>query len=154
MKRALVMAFAGCFFLNCAALRGAASGNMAAVAAAAEEAARKLKKAKEDADRDCEPLNAKVGKGKDVADTDDARAKAAEEAYNKGFGVSWNEERAIGGAIAIGFGKSGKGLFVDITDKDPAALQKKAAGDRKKVKLSAGDKNDLNLYVQTVGNHL
>jgi len=153
MKRAIVVCVGSVFFLNCAALRGAASGNVAAVAAAAEEAARKLKKAKEDADRDCMPLNLKVGSDP-AADTDEKKAKALEEAHAKGYGVSWNEERAIGGAIAIGFGKSGKGLFIDITEKDPAPLQKKAAGDRKKVKLTASEKNDLNLYVQTVGAHL
>ena len=154
MKRVLLMVCASFLFVNCAMLRSASSGNMAGVAAAAQEAAAKLKKATDDAARDCEPLNARVGKGKDVPDNEGGRLKAQEDAKAKGFGVSWNEERAIGGAIAIGFGKSGKGLFIDITEKDPTPLQAKAKDKRTAVKLTASEKNDLNMYLQLVGNHL
>lgn len=154
MKRVLVMVGASFLFVNCAMLKGASSGNMAAVAAAAQEAAAKLKKATDDAARDCEPLNARVGKGKDVPDNEGGRQKALEDAKAKGYGVAWPEERAIGGAIAIGFGKSGKGLYIDITEKDPTPLQAKAKDKRTAVKLTASEKNDLNMYLQLVGNHL
>lgn len=154
MKRALLMGSISMFLINCATLRSVAGGNAGAALQAAQEAAAKLKKATDDAARDCEPLNAKVGKGKDVPDNEGGRLKAQEEAKAKGFGVTWSEERAIGGAIAIGFGKSGKGLYIDITDKDPAPLQAKAKDKRTNVKLTASEKNDLNLYVQVVGNNL
>lgn len=158
MKRVIVVLVGSLFLVNCAALRSASSGNLAGAAAdaarAAEEAAAKLKKATEDAARDCEPLNQRVGKGKEVPDNEGGRLKALETAKAKGYGVAWPEERAIGGAIAIGFGKSGKGLYVDITEKDPAPLQKKAEKDRTKVKLTASEKNDLNMYIQVVGDSL
>jgi hypothetical protein len=155
VKRVVVMLGASLVLVNCASLRAASSGNLAgaaqAAAAEAEAAARKLKEAKDKADADCKPLNVRVG---NVDGDDAAKAKALEEAKAKGYGVAWQEERAIGSAIAIGFAKSGKGLWVDITDKDPAPLQKKAEKDRTKVKLSAGDKNDLDMYVAVVGDHL
>src|SRR5258705_12688585 len=96
--------------VNCAALRSASSGNLAGAAAEtarlAEENAAKMKKAVDDAARDCEPLNARVGKGKDVPDNDGGRLKALEDAKAKGYGVSWSEERAICGANGVGVAHS------------------------------------------------
>jgi hypothetical protein len=46
-----------------------------------------------------EPLNARVGKGKDVPDNEGGRIAALQAAKEKGYGVGWPEERAIGGAI-------------------------------------------------------
>jgi Zn-dependent protease with chaperone function len=160
MKRVIVMVGLSFMLVNCAALRSASSGNLAGAAAEtariAQENAAKLKKAVDDAARDCRPLNVRVGNTCEAGEcaNDGQKLKAAEDAKAKGFGVSWTEERAIGSAIAIGFGKTGKGLFVDITDKDPVALQKKAEKDRTKVKLTASEKNDLNMYLQVVGDHV
>lgn len=156
MMRALVVLCSSFLLVNCAALRGVASGNAGAAVAAAQEAAAKLKKATDDAARDCRPLNVRAGKQCEQGDCANAgqEQQAMEAAKAKGFGVAWPEERAIGGAIAIGFGKSGKGLYVDITDKDPAPLQAKAKDKRTAVKLTASEKNDLNMYVALVGNHL
>jgi Zn-dependent protease with chaperone function len=161
VKRVIVI-LSSFALVNCASLRAASSGNLAGAAqAAAEEAkaaAAKIEKAKKDAEKDCHPLNLRVGKDCDTADyacaDDAAKAKALEDAKAKGFGVSWNEERAIGSAIAIGFAKSGKGPYVDITDKNLVELQKKAEKDRTKVKLTASEKNDLNMYIQVVGDHV
>ncbi len=156
MMRALVVLCSSFLLVNCAALRSAASGNAGAAVAAAQEAAAKLKKATDDAARDCRPLNVRAGKQCEKGDCANAgqEQQAMEDAKAKGFGVAWPEERAIGGAIAIGFGKSGKGLYVDITDKDPTPLQAKAKDKRTAVKLTASEKNDLNMYIALVGNHL
>lgn len=155
MKRVIVMLSASLVLVNCASLRAASSGNLAgaaqAAAAEAEAAARKLKEAKDKADADCKPLNTRIGS---IDGDDAAKAKALEEAKAKGYGVSWTEERAIGGAIAVGYAKTGKGLFVDISEKKLEELQKKAAKDRKAVKLSASEKNDLNMFIQVVGDHV
>jgi hypothetical protein len=73
--------------------------------------------------------------------------------------VPWQEERAIGGAMAVGFGQHAGTLFVDITDKDPAKLKKEVdVAEAKKghssIVLAPGDKNDLNSYVEVVGRNL
>jgi hypothetical protein len=156
MKRALVMAAVSLFCVNCAAMNAARSGNLAGAAEAAareaKEAAEKLKAAKDKAEAECKPLNERVG---NIDGDDAAKAKAVADARAKGYGVNWNEERAIGGAIAIGFAGGGNGIFCDITDKDPKALKEKAdKGGRASVKLAPGAKNDLDAYVALVGDYV
>jgi hypothetical protein len=155
VKRVLLMVGLSFGLVNCAAVTAARTGNLAgaaeAAAAEAKAAAQKIADAKAKADADCKPLNDRIG---NIDGDDAAKEKAVAEARNKGFGVSWNEERAIGGAMAIGFAQSGKGLFCEITEKDVKALKEKGDKKRESVKLPPGEKNDLNHYVQMVGDYV
>jgi hypothetical protein len=155
VKRVLLMVGLSFGLVNCAAVTAARTGNLAgaaeAAAAEAKAAAQKIADAKAKADVDCKPLYDRIGS---VDGDDAAKEKALADARNKGFGVSWNEERAIGGALAIGFAQTGKGLFCDITDKDVKALKEKGDKKRDAVKLPPGEKNDLNTYVQMVGDYV
>ena len=127
-----VWALSGCALLNAAKSgRAPNAAELASAANEAKEAAQTIKDCQERAFTECKPLETKV--------------------------VSWPEERAIGGAISIGFGQSGKGLFIDATEKDPKKLKAqvdKNKGLRETVKLSPSEKNDLNAYVQTVGEYV
>jgi hypothetical protein len=135
LTQALMLLAAAASLSTCALFSAARSGNIAGAADAAKgdalAGAQKLADAKSKADADCAKVEAKV--------------------------VSWPEERAIGGAMSIGMGTKGKGLYIEITDKDPKVLKEKvdkAGGKRDAVKLSASEKNDLNAYIQVVGEHV
>lgn len=135
LRNVMVVA-ASLTLVNCAALNAARSGNVAgaAQAAAAEAAAlaQKVADSKAKADVDCKPLEERV--------------------------IAWPEEKSMGGAIAVGFAAGAdKGLYIDITNKDPKALKATvdgAKGKRDAVKLTATEKNDLNMYIQTVGDYV
>ncbi len=68
--------------------------------------------------------------------------------------VALGEERAIGGAIAVGLtDKNRAHFFIDgNTEKNLSAMA--AAQKAKKVSLPASDKNDLNAYLSKVGRNL
>jgi hypothetical protein len=69
--------------------------------------------------------------------------------------VPLGEERAIGGAIAVGLTNKYKAhFFIDgLTDKNPVTLAK-AAKTPGKVRLPDSEKNDLNAYLSQVGRNL
>lgn len=132
MKRDLSAALAATVALGlsgCAMLQAAARGDVRGAISAGADTAIKSKRVADNASRDCEPL------------------KAAK--------VTWGEERAIGGAIAIAYTQKFKAsYFLDgMTEKDPAALKKKVdAGE--KIALSPSEKNALSAYVAVVGKNL
>lgn len=132
MKRALPAVLAvgvAAAFSGCAMLQAVARGDVRGAVAAGAEDAIKTKRVADNTNRDCEPL------------------KAAK--------VTWAEERAIGGAIAIAYTQKFKAsYFLDgMTETDPGALKKKVdAGE--KVALSPSEKNALSAYVAVVGRNL
>lgn len=123
---------------GCKALQAAARGDVKGAVAAGGELAMKMKQAddvvKSRTATECKP----------IADSE----------------VGWEEERAIGGAVAVALAAKTKSFAIDgDTQADPAALaaQVKAyeGGDKSKaVALPASPKNDLAGYVARVGRNL
>lgn len=129
MKRLLLAALVVVSSSGCAMIQAAARGDVRGAVSAGANQAKWMAESGEAAGKDCEPL------------------KAAK--------VTWDEERAIGGAIAIAYTQKFKAsYFLDgMTEKDPAALKKKVdAGE--KLTLAASDKNALSSYVAVVGRNL
>ena len=130
--KARVLLLTGAVVLSaagCAALQAAARGDLAGAAQAGANEAKAIADSEMEAQRLCDPILKST--------------------------VSWPEERAIGGAIAIALTQNTKAhYFLDgMTEKDPAKL--KAMVDRgEKVGLSASEKNSLAAYVAVVGKTL
>jgi beta-barrel assembly-enhancing protease len=93
-------------------------------------------------------------------DLGDARAMAAKsEEVNKKkaqcdklktLQTAWEEERAIGGAVAVHFISKSRGAFVDNKSDDAKALQASGTVEYDK----ASERNKLNAYVNKVGKNL
>lgn len=117
---------------GCALFSAVKSGNPNAIANAGGNAVLEAKKLKDDsaayAKQSCDPI------------------RKAE--------VSWDEERAMGGTVAVKMVSDNNGLVIDgNTEKVPATLaeQAKTPG---KVKLPDSPKNDLTAYLSVVGRNL
>jgi beta-barrel assembly-enhancing protease len=129
MKRLALLVAAGLMLNGCAALSALARGDVKGAIVGGANDTKWMIESNQEAARDCEPL--KTSK------------------------VTWAEERAIGGSIAIAFTQKFKAnYFLDgMTEKDPAALKKKVDGGEKLV-LASSDKNALASYVAVVGKNL
>lgn len=73
--------------------------------------------------------------------------------------VSWDEERAMGGVVAVKLVTENAGLVIDgMTEKNPATLADRvkasATDPSKKVTLPDSPKNDLTAYLSVVGKNL
>lgn len=125
---ALMLALPGCRTIN-----ALLSGNPQNIAAAAAEDSYELGSAgvegKKESNRVCVPIQTQV--------------------------VPLGEERAIGGAIAVGLTDRNRAhFFIDgNTDKNPAHLAE-AQKTRGKVKLPESERNNLNAYLSKVGRNL
>jgi beta-barrel assembly-enhancing protease len=129
MKRLALLVAAGLMLNGCAALNALARGDVKGALVAGASDTKWIVESKQEANVDCEPLKASK--------------------------VTWAEERAIGGAIAIAYTQKFKAnYFLDgMTEKDPAALKKKVDAGEKLV-LASSDKNALAAYVSVVGKNL
>lgn len=113
---------------GCALFNSVRSGNPAAVAQAAARQAEQLKEAARKAEEKCAPV-------KDAL-------------------VSFEEERAIGGAIGVNLvSQNGTLLLEGMTEKDPQALNDKLAA-KEAVTLPDSAVNDMTAYVTVVGKNL
>lgn len=87
--------------------------------------------------------------GKLVADA--SKYSDAECAPIKDDEPSWEEERAVGSAVAVGLAVSAGHFFIEgVTEKDPVVLN----ADLKKAKLPDNEKNELTAYLSVVGRNL
>ncbi len=65
--------------------------------------------------------------------------------------LSWEEERAVGGAVGVGLVTKGGHLFIEgVTEKNPETLN----ADLKKAKLPDNEKNELTAYLSVTGRNL
>lgn len=101
---------------------------------------------------------ADIAAGKKLVDDSAAYAKAQCDPIRKSE-VSWDEERAMGGVVALKMVNENGGLVIDgMTEKNPATLAarvKASATDAsKKVTLPDSPKNDLTAYLSIVGKNL
>lgn len=113
---------------GCALFNSVRSGNPAAVAQAAARQAEQTKEAVRRAEEKCAPVKEAL--------------------------VSFEEERAIGGAIGVSLvSKNGTLLLEGMTEKDPEVLNKKLAA-KETVTLPDNAVNDMTAYVSIVGKNL
>lgn len=113
---------------GCALFNSVRSGNPQAVAQAAARQAEQTKEAVRKAEEKCAPVKEAL--------------------------VSFEEERAIGGAIGVSLvSKNGTLLLEGMTEKDPETLNKKLAA-KEAVTLPDNAVNDMTAYVSIVGKNL
>ncbi len=113
---------------GCAMLSAVRSGNPNAIKAAAEETARKKAQADANIEASCGHIKTDV--------------------------VGYEEERAIGGAIAVSQFSGAGGVFLEgMTEKDPIALNEKLKN-KEKITLPDNAVNELSAYVAVVGRNL
>lgn len=113
---------------GCALFNSVRSGNPGAIAAAAAKQAEQMKEAVRKAEEKCAPVKEAL--------------------------VSFDEERAIGGAIGVSLvSKNGTLLLEGMTEKDPEELNKKIAA-KTFVALPDNAVNDMTAYVSVVGKNL
>jgi Zn-dependent protease with chaperone function len=115
---------------GCAIFSGITKGNMPDPAAAKAEAERIARLTKESAD--------------------EASAKCAPILKEE---IGWEEERAVGGVVAVNKLKANKAFVDGETEKNPEALVK-AVNDGKPVLLPDSPKNDISAQVAIIGRNL
>lgn len=110
---------------GCAIFSAATNGNLAGAAEAAKKEAALMKESGDYGDRECAPI------------------KTTE--------LSWEEERAVGGAVGVGLATKGGHFYVEgATEKNPETL----AADLSKAKLPDNVRNELTAYLSVVGRNL
>lgn len=118
----VVMTFA---LQGCAFLNNMKSGNLQGAAEAAKKEAQLFADAKKYGDTECAPINTTE--------------------------LSWEEERAVGGAVGVGLATKGGHFFIEgMTEKNPEVLN----ADLKKAKLPDNEKNELTAYLSVTGRNL
>ena len=118
----VVMTFA---LQGCAVLNNLKSGNLKGATEAAAKEAQLFADAKKYGDTECAPINTTE--------------------------LSWEEERAVGGAVGVGLVTKGGHLFIEgVTEKNPEVLN----ADLKKAKLPDNEKNELTAYLSVTGRNL